>query len=121
MLGWEQMGKLLHAYDGHTPLPVCGDEQARRAVDDPSPRTAYVGPMPPPIDMICRACKMYERDHDPMFQLGREHERGVIRQALSREANRIFRSQDKDYPSNVLDTLSFNLMLGDYENLSVRK
>jgi hypothetical protein len=123
MLGWEQLyaGKPLHAYDGHSFLPVCGDMDAKRSVDDPMPRTTYCGPMPPPPEMICDACKTWERDHDPMFIAGREYECRRIRQLLSREANRIFKTQEKDYPSNVLDVVGENLMMGDTEQLSVKR
>ena len=123
MLGWEQIhaGELLHGYEGHAALPACGNEKARRHADDRFPRTTYVGPMPPPPDAICQTCKTYERDHDPMFQAGREHERKIIREALSREANRIFGQQAKDYPSNVLDTVAWNLTFSTYETLTERK
>jgi uncharacterized Zn finger protein (UPF0148 family) len=123
MLGWEQLyaGKQLHAYDGHNFLPVCGDKEAKRSSDDKLPRTTYVGPMPPPEDMICPVCKTWERDHDPMFIAGREYERVVICKALSHEANRIYNKQEKDFPSNTLDTLSLNLMRDGYDELSVRR
>lgn len=104
MLGWEQIhaGKLLHAYDGHAYLPVCGDKDSRRAADDPRPRTTYVGPMPPPPELICPTCQTWERDHDPMFIAGREYERREIVRHLGREANRIYNKQTQDYPSNTL-------------------
>jgi hypothetical protein len=94
MFGWEQpyAGKLLHAYDGHADLPLCGDAKAMRSVCDPVPRTTYCGPMPPPPEMICDTCKTWERDHDPMFIAGREYERlkmngGMNLVRLQREVN----------------------------------
>jgi uncharacterized Zn finger protein (UPF0148 family) len=121
MLGWEQIyaGKLLHAYDGHAVFPVCGDRESKRSADDKFPRTTYVGPMPPPTELICPTCQTWERDHDPVFLAGREYERKLIREALSKEANRIFNKQEKDYPSNVLDAVSLNLLSG-YDSLSLR-
>jgi len=72
MLDWEQMGEgqKLHAYDGHDPLPVCGLESVRRSAYDKFPRTTYVGPMPAPEELVCQQCKMYEREHDPMYREG---------------------------------------------------
>lgn len=43
-----------------------------------------------------------------------------IAAALSREANRIFHEQEKDYPSNVLDTVAWNLRAGEDELLTVK-
>jgi len=37
--------------------------------------------------------------------------------ALSREANRIFNTQAKDYPSNVLDVVGWNLRSGENDLL----
>jgi hypothetical protein len=45
-------------------------------------------------------------------------DREGIARALTREANRIFRKQEKDYPSNVLDKVAFNLRAGRSENLT---
>jgi hypothetical protein len=123
MLGWEQVsaGTQLHAYDGHDPLPVCKLEAARRSYDDKQPRTLYRGEMPPRADMICKTCQTWERDHDPMFVAGREHERKVIARTLGQEANRIYNKQAQDYPSNTLDTVSLNLLSGETEELSRRR
>ena len=120
ILGWEQVWTMLHAYEGHERLPVCGDKDASRSANDKVPRTMYVGPMPPPEELICQTCKTWERDHHPMFLAGREYEQRLIREALSREANRIFNKQEKDFPSNVLDAVNLNLLSG-YESLSLRK
>jgi len=123
MLGWEQIhaGKPLHAYDGHAVFPVCGDKDAKRSADDRFPRTTYIGPMPPPPDLICPTCQTWERNHDPMFIKGREHERSEIARLLSREANRIFNTQERDYPSNVLDVVSMNLTMGETEELTRKR
>jgi hypothetical protein len=122
MLEWEQLweGQKLHAYDGHGASPVCGAEVSRRA-DDAFPRTTYHGPMPPPPELICDSCKTYEREHDPMYLEGIRFERARIVAALRHEANRIYRQQEKDYPSNVLDVVALNLAKGGREQLSVRE
>jgi hypothetical protein len=113
MLGWEQNGadQKLHAFQGHDMLPVCGNKDLKRSVDDVFPRTTYRGPMPPPPEMVCETCQMYERDNDPMFKLGRAMERGKIVQLLRREANRIFGSQESCYPSTVIDQIALNLSM----------
>jgi|ERR1017187_869754 hypothetical protein len=49
------------------------------------------------------------------------NDREGICSALSREANRIFQQQEKEYPSNVLDIVSWNLMSGETEALTIRK
>lgn len=46
--------------------------------------------------------------------------RAHIVRLLSREANRIYNNQEKEYPSNVLDTLANNLADGKTENLTVK-
>lgn len=123
MLDWEQIsvGMQLHGYKDHGQLPVCGLEAARRRATDPFPRTTYHGPMPPPDDLICQTCKTYERDTDPMFIAGREYERQAISRLLGKEANRIYNKQAHDFPSNVLDAVSLNLMMGETEELSRRR
>ena len=123
MLDWEQIsvGMQLHGYKDHGQLPVCGLEAARRRATDPFPRTTYHGPMPPPDDLICQTCKTYERDTDPMFIAGREYERQAISRLLGKEANRIYNKQAQDFPSNVLDAVSLNLMMGETEELSRRR
>jgi len=111
MLGWEQVhaGKPLHAYEGHNLLPVCGDKESKRSANDAFPRTTYVGPMPPPPELICPTCQTWER------------ERREIAGMLGREANRIYNKQDPDYPSNVLDIVSMNLTMGETEELSKKR
>lgn len=123
MLGWEQVGAVtqLHAYDGHAALPVCGMPEAKRFFDDKMMRTTYVGPMPPPPEKICETCRTWERDHDPMFIAGRAHERHALARVLGAEANRIYNKQGQDYPSNVLDIVSLNLLSGETEELSRRR
>jgi hypothetical protein len=120
MLGWEQIGagQKLHAFQGHDMFPVCGNKDLKRSVDDVFPRTTYRGPMPPLPEMICETCRMYERDNDPMFKLGRAMERGKIVQLLRREANRIFGSQGEGYPSNILDTVALNLSMHEDDEIS---
>jgi hypothetical protein len=82
MISWEQIvgSGQLHAYEDHTILPVCRTGPPRQ-FDDRFPRTIYVGPVPAPPETICQKCKTFERDHDPMFQAGREYERNLIRNA----------------------------------------
>lgn len=123
MLGWEQLGQgeKLHAYQGHSALPVCGAAVPPRRADDKFPRTTYHGPMPPPPELICEICRTWERDHDPMFIAGRAHERRELSMALGKEANRIFSKQERDYPSNTLDIVSLNLLSGETEELSRRR
>jgi len=47
-----------------------------------------------------------------------KNDREFIAKALSKEANRIFNEQQMDYPSNVLDRVSYNLRCGMDENLT---
>jgi len=49
------------------------------------------------------------------------NDREAICAALSREANRIYNKQAKDYPSNVLDVVAWNLRSGQDDFLSERK
>jgi hypothetical protein len=49
------------------------------------------------------------------------NDRQGICDALAREANRVFNRQEKDYPSNVLDAIAWNLKMGEDEFLSERK
>jgi len=49
------------------------------------------------------------------------NDRQGICEALSKEANRIYNKQEKDYPSNVLDVVCWNIRAGQTEYLSVRK
>lgn len=46
------------------------------------------------------------------------NDREGICRALSREANRIFQTQAKDYPSNVLDIVALNLRAGRDDQLT---
>jgi hypothetical protein len=46
------------------------------------------------------------------------NDREWIAAALTKEANRIFREQVQDYPSNTLDYVAWNLRMGATENLS---
>jgi hypothetical protein len=46
------------------------------------------------------------------------NDREGIACALTREANRIFHTQEKDYPSNMLDRIANNIRLGHNENLT---
>ena len=45
---------------------------------------------------------------------------GIV-SALNREANRIYNKQEKDYPSNTLDVVAYNIMTGENENLTVNR
>jgi hypothetical protein len=47
------------------------------------------------------------------------NDRESIAKALSREANRIFNKQARDFPSNVLDALALAIRAGATENLTV--
>jgi hypothetical protein len=49
------------------------------------------------------------------------NDREFIAAALGREANRIFQHGAKDFPSNVLDAVAWNLRAGETEFLSERK
>jgi hypothetical protein len=49
------------------------------------------------------------------------NDREWIANALGREANRIYQQQGQDFPSNVLDAVSWNLRMGETEFLSERK
>jgi hypothetical protein len=46
--------------------------------------------------------------------------RGIV-ESLRHEANRIWQKQEKDYPSNVLDVVAWNLSMGTNELLTVKK
>lgn len=46
------------------------------------------------------------------------NDREGIAAALSREANRIYNTQDLDYPSNVLDVVALNLRAGRSDRLT---
>jgi len=100
---------LLHAYDGHTPKPVCGAEGIARSAADKFPRTTYVGPMPPPQELICKICQTWERDHDPAFIAGRavpsEKMRTVAREWLysADHPNEAASTREVDDLANLLD------------------
>jgi hypothetical protein len=49
------------------------------------------------------------------------NDRDGIVASLSREANRIFNKQNKDYPSNVLDAVAWNIRAGENDFLTERK
>jgi hypothetical protein len=49
------------------------------------------------------------------------NDRAGICTSLRAEANRIYQQQERDYPSNVLDVLAWNLGAGETEFLTVRK
>ena len=49
------------------------------------------------------------------------NDREGIARALMAEANRIFQTQAKDYPSNTLDTVALNLRCGETERLSEKR
>jgi hypothetical protein len=91
LLAWEQLyeGQLLHAYEGHNEFPVCGEEIAKRTFTDKFPRTTYTGPTPAPPNIVCAACKTYERDRDPMFLEGVRFATERLRLAPVAEARRI--------------------------------
>lgn len=54
------------------------------------------------------------------MNLAAPDDREAISMQLSREANRIFNRQARDYPSNVLDVVAHNIRRGATENLTVR-
>jgi hypothetical protein len=49
------------------------------------------------------------------------NDREAIADAISREANRIWQTQEPDYPSNVLDTVGWNIRAGLSDLLTERK
>jgi hypothetical protein len=46
------------------------------------------------------------------------NDRQGIADMLSWEANRLYSDRSKEYPSNILDTLAFNIRMGETEQLS---
>ena len=49
------------------------------------------------------------------------NDREAIAKSLEREANRIWNTQDRDYPSNVLDTVAWNIRMGASDLLTERR
>ncbi len=56
---------------------------------------------------------------DEMREKVRKDERYRLSRLLSTEANRIFNTQEREYPSNVLDVVVMNLNEGNEENITV--